>query len=211
MKIAVLGASGFIGKAVVSEALKKNYTVYAVSRSGAFEDNQNLVSIHHDVNDWEALSEQVKDVDAIISTFNGGWKNPNLYEDFIQGSHSIIQLAKKLDKHLLIVGGASSLYDTKTNKQFYYGVPSDFQAMVKGAFDLYHELIGDTSFKWTFISPALNLTETPATYDYNIGGDYVLTDNSGASNASIYDLADLLLKSLGQEHLYHKRITLADK
>ncbi|WP_220740536.1 NAD(P)-dependent oxidoreductase [Leuconostoc miyukkimchii] len=211
MKITIIGASGFVGKATVKEALKNNHQVYAVSRNGSFDANDNLTVINHDITDWEGLASKISDTDLIISTFNPGWTNPNLYTDFINGAHAINELAKKLSKRVIIVGGAGSLFDRSTNRQLFVDADEAFQNMVRGAYDLYTELTTDHSFDWTFVSPAVELTADEPNYNYNVGGDYVLYNANGESKISIYDLADLLIKIAPGEHLIHKRLTLANK
>lgn len=211
MKIAVIGASGFIGKALVKEAVKRKETVYAVSRNKQFDDSDKLISVLHDINDWEGLAEKIADADVIISAFNSNRKSPSYRDDYMKGSSAVIALAKRLDKHVVIVGGASSLYLPKTNQQLFYDMPEEFRARVKGPFDLYHLIKHDFSFKWTFVSPALELNEDEPSYDYHIGGDYILYNREGKNTVSIYDLADLMINSAHQEHLYHKRITLSYK
>ncbi|MFT9456068.1 MAG: NAD(P)H-binding protein [Liquorilactobacillus hordei] len=211
MKISIIGASGFVGKATVTEALKNNHQVIAISRHGQFEENSNLNVLHHDINDWQSLAPKIRDVDLIISTFNPGWKDPNLYEDFLTGAHSVNQLAKSLKKRVIIVGGAGSLFSQQTNRQLFVDADINFQNMVRGAFELYEELIKDDSFDWTFVSPALDLNTDKPNYNYNVGGDYVLYNTEGESKISIYDLADLLINIAPAKHLIHKRVTLANK
>lgn len=47
----------------------------------------------------------------MISTFNAGWTNPNLYNDFLTGSENIEKAVEKADvKRFITVGGAGSLY-----------------------------------------------------------------------------------------------------
>ncbi|VEU80597.1 NAD(P)-dependent oxidoreductase [Haploplasma axanthum] len=211
MKIAVIGASGFTGRPVVDLALSEGHTVYAVSRKGVFTEHKNLVIIHEDVNNVSSLLEKLKDVDVIISNYNAGWDNPNLYNDFIKGSESTIELAKKLGKRIIIVGGASSLYDPSTQVQVYFTADEEFKKMVKGAFDLYNRLLPDHSFDWTFVSPPFELNEEKPNHNYNIGGDYVLFNSDNKSTVSIHDLAHLLLTEATHGVNNHKRITLADK
>ncbi len=211
MKIAVVGASGFTGKPLVELALKEGHEVYAISRNGKFEDHKNLSVLNEDINEWEKLVEPLKDIDVIISNFNAGWSNPNLYEDYLKGSHAVLELSKALDVRVIIVGGASSLFDPKTNQQMYDFMPEDFKKIVKGALDLYTELKQDFSSKWVFISPAMDLNDQAPKGDYHIGGDYVIANSEGKSQISIYDLADFLLKVASNKLLIHTRLTLSDK
>ena len=57
------------------------------------------------------LADTIKGNDAVISAFNAGWTNPNLYNDFLNGAKAIQAGIKKSSvKRLLVVGGAGSLF-----------------------------------------------------------------------------------------------------
>ena len=48
--------------------------------------------------------------DAVISAFNPGWSNPDIYDQQVKGTRAIINGVKKAGiKRLLFVGGAGSL------------------------------------------------------------------------------------------------------
>lgn len=211
MKIGIIGASGFIGQALVAEAVEKKHHVYAISRNGYLAENDYVTNINHDVNDWEGLAAKISDVDVIISTFKPSLNNENFYTDFIQGAHAINKLAKELETRIIIVGGAASLYDQTTNIQIYYSLDDNFKKVVRDAFDLYEELKNDHSFDWTFVSPAINLTKDNPKNDYNIGGDFVLYNQHETSTISIFDLSHLLVNIINYDNLKHKRITLSNR
>ena len=42
-----------------------------------------------------ALASLIQGHDALISAFNPGWKNPNLYDEHVRGTSSIIEAVKK--------------------------------------------------------------------------------------------------------------------
>ncbi|HTK19369.1 MAG TPA: NAD(P)H-binding protein, partial [Mucilaginibacter sp.] len=111
MNIAIIGATGFVGSAVLNEALNRGYEVSAIARdtSKITVKSEKLTLVIADVYNTEALAKVLKGHDAVVNTFNAGWTNPNLYDDFIKGSESI-QAAVKLAglKRLLVVGGAGS-------------------------------------------------------------------------------------------------------
>src|SRR6201996_1624637 len=113
MKIAIIGATGFVGTAVLNEALQRGHQVTAIARNvdKVATGNKNLTAIAADADDSANLAKILVGSDAVVSAYNAGWTNPNLYSDFIKGSEAI-QKAVKLSgvKRLLIVGGAGSLY-----------------------------------------------------------------------------------------------------
>jgi hypothetical protein len=48
-----------------------------------------------DVYDTAVLTKLIRGQDAVISAFNPGWKDPNLYEDQVRRTDSIIAAVKK--------------------------------------------------------------------------------------------------------------------
>jgi putative NADH-flavin reductase len=63
-----------------------------------------------DVYDTASLAAVIRGNDAVISAFNPGWKDPNLYDDQVRGTTSIIAAIKDAGiKRVLWVGGAGGL------------------------------------------------------------------------------------------------------
>src|SRR6478752_4038805 len=91
MKVALIGASGFVGTALLNELLERGHEVTALTREAANikKQHQNLTVVQANVTNPADLAEKAKGHDAVISAFNAGWTNPNLYEDFLNGSKAI--------------------------------------------------------------------------------------------------------------------------
>lgn len=84
MKVAVIGATGFVGSHIVNELAARNHEVTAISRNT--NENQlpeNVKSVTADVTNTAQLAEVLKGNDVVISSYNAGWTNPNLYNDFL--------------------------------------------------------------------------------------------------------------------------------
>lgn len=56
---------------------------------------EGLVAGARDVYDSDRLATLIRGHDALISAFNPGWKNPNLYDDQVHGTKSIITAVQK--------------------------------------------------------------------------------------------------------------------
>ena len=79
-KIAVIGATGFVGSKVVNELASRGYAVEAIARDTTKITESDLVKAKKlDVYNVDELAEGLKGVDAVISTFNPGWTNPNIF------------------------------------------------------------------------------------------------------------------------------------
>src|SRR5699024_8870165 len=119
MKIAVIGATGFVGAEVLKEALDRKHTVVAIARNtDKIEINNDLLTKKAvDVKNIDELAQAVSGSDVVISAFNPGWTNPNIYDEFLEGSNAIQQAVKDSGvKRLIVVGGAGSLYLDQNTK-----------------------------------------------------------------------------------------------
>jgi putative NADH-flavin reductase len=89
-KVAVIGATGFVGAHIVTELADRGYAVEALVRDASkVKTQENVTAKSVDVNNVTELAEALKGSDAVISAFNAGWTNPNLYNDFLNGSENI--------------------------------------------------------------------------------------------------------------------------
>jgi putative NADH-flavin reductase len=113
MRIALLGATGFVGAAILNEALDRGHFVTAIVRHPeTVAPRERLVAKVGDVYDSAGLALMLAGQDAVISAFNPGWKNPRLYEDQIRGTRAIIVAVKKAGlKRVLWVGGTRNPRD----------------------------------------------------------------------------------------------------
>ena len=73
MKIALIGATGFIGSGILAESLNRGHEVTAISTNPAkLRTHAQLTSVQGDVTNTEALASLVKDHDLVISAFKSG-------------------------------------------------------------------------------------------------------------------------------------------
>lgn len=74
MHVVLLGATGFVGSAVLTEALARGHEVLAIARHPQrLPDAKGLVACAADINDSGVLASLIRDHDALISAFNPGW------------------------------------------------------------------------------------------------------------------------------------------
>lgn len=94
--VTLIGASGFVGTAILNELLSRGHKVTAVVRNPEKINvsNSNLRIVKADVSDTDAMTEACKDKDAIISAYNPGWANPDIYEETLRNYPLILEAAK---------------------------------------------------------------------------------------------------------------------
>jgi putative NADH-flavin reductase len=212
MKIAIIGATGFVGTAVLNEALHRGYQVTAIARNAGkiTVKDKNLTLKDADINDTAALAKILAGHDAVVSAFNAGWTNPNLYADFTKGSEDI-QKATKLSgvKRLLVIGGAGSLeiapgvqlVDTP-------GFPAEYKAGATAARDYHNTLKKETDLDWTFLSPAIILQPGERTGVFRLGHDEPIFDANNKSEITVSDLAVAIIDELESNRFIKKRFTV---
>lgn len=214
MKIAVIGATGFVGKQLVAEALERGHEVKAIARSAATLSAPGLTPVPVDIIDTEALTAALEGSDVVLSAYNAGWANPELYNDFIAGSEAIQQAAKQAGvQRLIVVGGAGSLYAAPglqlvDSPEF----PEDYKAGATAARDYLNQLKEEQELDWTFFSPAIEMhpgITTGRTGIYRTGLDNPVFDADNRSRLSVQDLAVVLLDEAEQPKHIRQRFTAA--
>src|SRR6478609_11909091 len=157
MKIAIIGATGFVGSAILNELANRNHELTAIARNPKTESNANWVAA--DIFDTNSLAEVLKGHDAIINAYNPGWTNPNIAEDFIKGSKSILEAVKKSGvKRFITIGGAGSLY-IAPNVQLVDTpeFPKEYYVAAAAARDFLNIIKEEKELDWAFFSPAIEM------------------------------------------------------
>ena len=212
MRIALIGATGFVGSALLKEALDRGHEVAAIVRHpDKLAPRERLVAIGIDVNDTERLAASIHGRDALISAFNPGWKNPNLYDDQVRGTASIIAAVRKAGvPRVLWVGGAGGL-ETGSGARV-VDDPAFPDAVRPGSLatiDALEQLRSEPQLDWTFLSPAAEMRPGTRTGKFRLGGDRLLVDANGQSRISVEDFAMAMIDELERPAHSRRRFTVA--
>lgn len=212
-RIALIGATGFVGSHILKELLSRDYLVTAIARSvekiPVDGDNPRVLDI--DVTNTEVLASAIEDSDVVISAFNGGWSNPNLYQDFINGSKSIQEAVKKANvPRYIVIGGAGSLYID--GKQIVDGAdfPDKFKGGATAARDYLNILKKEEDMDWTYFSPAIEMgphLKMGRTGKYRLGTDSPVFNQDGDSVLSVEDLAVAIVDEIENHKFSQQRFT----
>ncbi|WP_379970015.1 NAD(P)-dependent oxidoreductase [Epilithonimonas sp. UC225_85] len=213
-KVAVIGATGFVGKQVVNELSNRGYEVNAIARdSSKVEAKDNVNAISADVNNVEEFSKVLEGNDAVINTFNPGWTNPNLYDDFLNGSKNIESAVEKSGvKRFITVGGAGSLFIDGNQLVDGPDFPADIKPGATAARDYLNEIKKNETLDWTFFSPAIEMHPGTAGVrkgTYRTALENPVFDADGRSILSVEDVAVALVDELEQNNFVKKRFTAA--
>ena len=211
MNIAIVGAAGWIGNAVLQEALIRGHKVSALVRDPNKITTENVEVKQFDINDkTHSLAEAVKGADVVISAVSGRHN----------GDHSIFsktatrylsELVHTDAKRLIYVGGAGSLEVAPgvtliESPDF----PAEYHAEALAMGEALTLFLKTTSpLNWTFISPAAELFPGDRRGVYQLGKNKLLTDEHGKSSISAMDYALALMDEVEQGNYPKQRIAVA--
>lgn len=211
MKIALIGASGFVGSALLNEALDRGHEVTAIVRHPEkLKPRERLRPVKGDVYDADDVARLVAGHDAVISAFNPGWGNPDIYNLQVRGTESIIEGVKRAGiKRLLFVGGAGSL-EVKPGVQALDlpGFPAEWKQGALATREALNLLRNEPTLDWSFLSPSADLSPGKRTGTFRLGKDQVLSDANGQSRISTQDYAVAMIDEVERPAHVRQRFTV---
>lgn len=209
MKIALIGATGFVGSAVLTELLQRGHATTALVRTaGKVEPGPNLAVTVADALDSAQVARAVAGHDALISAYNPGWKEPEIYDVFLKGTDAIIAGAKQAGVRLLVVGGAGSLYvapgvQLVDTPQF----PAAWKQGALAAREALRRIQRETELDWSFVSPPPMLQPGGHEGPYELGGDEVPMVDGQPAAITVADLAVAIVDEIETKRHVRKRFT----
>jgi hypothetical protein len=211
MKIAIIGASGFIGSFVRDEALARGHLVTAIVRhpEKIAVQNPRLTVVKADILK-DKVDGLVKGHDAVISAYSAGRSGRDIYDEHVKGAKAIISGVKKSGvKRLLVVGGAASLEVAPGVQLIATMGPERITDGMLATRETLYMLKKEKKLEWTFLSPAASITPGERTGHYRVGKDQLLKNEEGESKISTQDYAVAMLDELEHPQHIRERFTVA--
>lgn len=201
MKVALIGASGFIGSRLLAELSARGHTVTAIARNPEkIAALPGVTAVKGDVLDKDGLAKLLAGHDAVISAVHFTASDPQILLAAVKQSGV---------KRYLVVGGAGSLevapgvklFDTPEFPAIYLD-----EARKGGAFlDLLKQ---EQGLDWTFLSPSALIQPGERTGKFRLGNDQLLVDAKGNSSISAEDYAIALVDELEKPAHSRRRFTV---
>jgi putative NADH-flavin reductase len=211
MKVAIIGASGFIGSYVRDEALARGHWVTAIVRhpEKITAQDPRLHVVKADILKGK-VDELVKGHHAVISAYSAGRKGSGIYDEQIKGYKAIISGVKKSGiKRLLVVGGASTLEVSPGVQLIDTMSPDQITQGMLATREMLDMLRKEKELEWTFLSPAATIASGERTGQYRVGKDHLVKNKEGESKVSTQDYAVAMLDELENPRHVRERFTVA--
>lgn len=207
LTVLVVGASGMIGSRIASEASSRGHCVLAAARHPEkIKTGPNVKAIRLDATNREALIEQAKHVDVIVSaTSPRGGGDPMREAQSVANAE--IAAAQATGKRLVVVGGAGSL-NLPDGTPVVDTLPQRYQGEARALRSVL-ELLKASDIDWTFFSPAMTIAPGERTGKYQLGTTTLLYDAKGKSHISAEDFAHALVNELEKPAHRRSQMTIA--
>ena len=205
MKVAIIGANGKSGSALVAEALKQGYDVTAIVRNKEYK-NGDVKVVYKDV--FELSKADLAGFDAVISAF-AAW-TPETFPLHKKVAKHLADALSGTKTRLLVIGGAGTLYvdDKQTMVMDTPSFPAGYMGVAKATAESFSELKGRSDVLWTYVSPAGDYDADGArTGKYVLGNDHVILNSKNESYISYEDLALAVIDELKNSAFVQKRFT----
>lgn len=201
MKIALIGASGFIGARLLAELSRRGHSVTAIVRNPEkVAALPGVTALKGDVFDKDGLARLLAGHEAVISAVHFTASDPELLLAAVKQSGV---------PRYLVVGGAGSLevapgvrlFDTPE-------FPAIYRDEARKGGDFLDLLKREQALDWTFLSPSALIQPGERTGKFRLGGDQLLVDGKGDSAISAEDYAVAFADELEKPAHGRRRFTV---
>ena len=200
--IALLGATGNIGRCILDEALSRGDRVTAVTRDARkLAARAGMTIAQGNTAEIDATAEILKGHDIAVVSVK--WNENDIRQ--------VIEAVRRSGvKRALFVVGAGSLLRSDGRTHFEHmteagNVPPTSKPAAL-ALDVIHSV---SDLDWTAISPPASIQPGVRTGKFRLGGDHLLEDAQGQSRISREDFAIAIVDEIEKPQHRRKRFTAA--
>ncbi|WP_145942896.1 NAD(P)-dependent oxidoreductase [Corynebacterium glyciniphilum] len=191
MNIAVIGATGMAGSAIVAEALSRGHHVTAVSRHTQGSGNELLRTVALDIASPDAeLPQVLAGVDAVVLAVR-----PSPGSEHLMGpmTATALDAAHCAGTRVLVIGGSAPLRSPDDPDRLLIDdtryIPEAWRPIAGASLDQFQVCIEHARTRWTYLSPSAVFEPGEDTGGYRRGTTTLLTDKHGQSRVTPGDLA----------------------
>lgn len=198
MRIAVFGATGMAGSAIVTEAIARGHHVTALSRNPHKTSDEPRLDVHAvDVAETDALDPILAETDAAVLTIRLAPGEEHRLAPLTRG---VLDAAARQGTRVLIVGGSAPLRSPNHPDRLLVDdpdhVPEAWKQIAGASLEQFQTCRAHRHEGWVYLSPPAVLEPGERTGSYQRGTTTLITDEQGASRITAPDLAIAVLDEL---------------
>ena len=198
--ISLIGAAGHAGSRILKELSDRGHSVTAIGRNAAkIPALAGVTATAGDVADEAGLARLLAGHDAVVSAVR-----------FSDSDAATLIAAVRASgvKRYLVVGGAGSLEVAPGQRLVDQpDFPAVYKAEATKGAEFLDLLRGVTDLDWTFLSPSAMFVPGARTGTFRLGGDALLTNETGSS-ISFEDYAIALVDEIEKPEHIRRRFTV---
>ncbi|VDG20242.1 hypothetical protein [Lactobacillus brevis] [Lactiplantibacillus mudanjiangensis] len=202
MKLAIIGATGKTGQAVLKVALQRQLATTAIVRNAA-KLSQDVPTLERDI--FDLTPADLQGFDAVICTFASSKK-----ADYPRVNQQLTTILAGTTTRLIVVGSGATLFLDESRQKTVADKLPIFMRSASRAHVKAREILEASEVNWTYVAPPYNYLPTaPATGHYQVGHDVLLYDQHHDSSISYADMALALVDEVQHPHFERQRMTVA--
>ena len=202
MRVALVGATGNVGRPLTRELVSRGHAVTAIStHPEEVLDLPGVTAVAGDANDRETLPELIKGHDVVVSAIQFRKTDHEALIQSVVASGVPRYFVPGGSGTLLVPGTTTRIMDTPE-------FPTAFAASAAAAARFFERIQEETELDWTFLSPPPGIGPGERTGVFRVGRDEVLTRPDGRAEISFDDYAIAIVDELQNQTLVRQRFTV---
>lgn len=209
-RIVVIGGTGYAGRHIAQEAVRRGHEVVSISRSVPADPVAGVTTVQTDVRDATALAGLMAGADAVVSALSARGDMENAVQDVLRGL--IGDLTGTFTRLGVVGGAAASLSAPGGPRLFDLDFPEEYKHEGQSGIDALALLQeSGPALDWFLVHPAEVFgpwAEGERTGHYRDGGDVVVRDADGVSTISGADFAIAVVDEIENGNHRRERFTV---
>lgn len=196
LRLAVIGATGTVGRELLTQALGAGHAVTALARPSATleAEHPNLRVLRGDVLNDGDVAAAVRDQDAVLVSLGGGLRDTVRSE----GTRTVVRAMQTAGVRRLVCQTTLGAGDSRGNLDFFWKWVM-FGFLLRGAYNDHNRqeaIVRESGLDWTLVRPAA-FTDGAHTGQYRHGFGPTVRDLT--LKISRKDVADFMLRQLATD------------
>ena len=213
MKVAIIGATGWIGGHVLREALERGHEVTAVLRDASRAEalGAGVECAVADATDHEALTHALQDHDAVVTAYRAPPDQPG---QLVTVANALLGAAKDAGVRRLVWVGSSAalkLPGSDTDVVDLPQFPEEWRPAGYAHRDSLRTIRSDADgLAWTYICMPRTIEDGERSGNYRVAGEELPFDAQGNSRISVEDFAVAIVDTLDDPDRAGKQISVIE-